>query len=93
MYYNIILLQLNNGVEKSLEVLISHAGSTDGDTTVVAVSHLTTLYHVHCTQNRICDVVENLHSALVSDACEVGTPPIVVLHSRLTQLLKDRSDV
>ena len=50
---------------------------------------MTTLYHIHCTQYSIIDVVEYLHPALVGDAGEVGTPPVVILNSSLTQL-RDR---
>ena len=64
----------------------SHTGATERDTPIVAVGGLTTLYHIHCTENSISDTAVYLHSALVRDAGEIGTPPVVVLNRLLTQL-------
>lgn len=68
----------------------SYASSTERDTPIIAVSHLTTLYHVDHTEHSISDIVEYLNSALVGDAGEVGTAPVVVFNSSLAQLTEKK---
>ena len=64
----------------------SHTGSTERDTPIIAVGRLTTLYHIDCAEHSIVDAVEYLHPALVGDAGEVATPPVVIFNSSLGQL-------
>jgi hypothetical protein len=64
----------------------SDTSSAERDTPIIAMCHLTTLYHIDRTEHSIVDVVVYLHPALVGDAGEIGTPPVVILDGSLAQL-------
>ena len=68
----------------------SYTGSAERDTPIIAVGHLTTLYHIDSAEYGIVDVVEYLHPALVGNAGEIGTPPVVILNSSLAQLKRKK---
>ena len=57
------------------------------------MGRLTTLYHIDRTEHGIVDVVEYLHPALVGNAGEVGTTPVVILNSSLAQLKRKKNNL